>query len=148
MCGSYSWNFHNTQGGVGKVGVTTESAVQQLFVDKRSIGSVDSATGRFTAVKTVNNTSAVIPANGIAAQILASNSRLLYDGGLTMLVEDNPTRFFGRWRKATIAPLGVSTLIQRFTLDVTTGLCNLTFGAPAHLGPQDLITLLRAGTPA
>lgn len=142
---SHLWSFTNTSGVQGGAGQAGGDENHVVFLDKTTLGSINESTGRFTYVKTVNNTSAVWPGPGIAAQILAANSRLLWEGGCTVLLEDDPTRFFGLARKATIASLSASTVIQRFTLDVATGLCDLTFGAPTHLGPQDLITLLRAG---
>jgi hypothetical protein len=137
------WDFIGINGSAGH----NYAAGRVPFIDVRTIGTVDSTTGRFTHVKTVDNASATMPEAGIAAQILESNSRLLFDGGLTLLVDDNPGRFFGRFRRALVAPLGVTTIIQRFTLDVATGLADLTFGAPTHLGPQDLLSLYRAGKP-
>jgi hypothetical protein len=140
------WTFVTPAGLSGYAEQGSGDANRAIFLDTRTLGAIDSSTGRFTYVKVVNNTSTTIPAAGIAAQILAANSRLLYDGGVTLLADDDPTQFFGRYRKATINPLGVATTIQRFTLDVSTGLIDLVFGTPTHLGPQDLITLLRAGT--
>lgn len=140
------WDFVNFAGSAGFASTNVSGTYYRvIFLDTRTLGSINASTGQFTHVKTVNNNSAVLPGPGIAAQILAANSRLLWEGGCTVLLEDDPTRFFGLARKATIASLSASTVIQRFTLDVATGLCDLTFGAPTHLGPQDLITLLRAG---
>lgn len=142
----HRWDFTNFSGAAAHSQQDSGYATQ--WIDNDSIGAIDSATGRFQVVITVSNNSAAVPAAGIAAQILAANSRLLWEGGCTVLLEDTPTRFFGLNRKATVAALGASTVVQRFTLDTASGLCDLTFGAPTHLGPQDLITLLRAGSPA
>ena len=139
------WDFTNTSGQSGYASQATGDGNQIVFLDTRTLGSVNSTTGRFTYVRTVSNSSLETPAPGIAAQILAANSRLLYDGGVTLLLEDSPERFFGLNRKAVVSSPSASTVIQRFTLDVATGLADLTFGAPVHLGPQDLISLYRAG---
>ena len=139
------WDFTNTSSQVGYADQSSGEGSQIVFLDIRTLGSVNSTTGQFTHVRTVNNSSTEIPAPGIAAQILVANSRLLYDGGVTVLLEDNPARFFGLNRKAVVSSPSASTIIQRFTMDVATGLADLTFGAPVHLGPQDLISLYRAG---
>lgn len=115
-----------------------------ICVDSRTIGSVNSSTGRFSFVKTVNNSSHELPSSGIAAQLLAANSRLLYEGRLTRLLDD-PSEFAGLNRKVLFTNLAVSALVQRLSYDTATGLADLTFGAPTHLGPQDLIALQRAG---
>lgn len=112
-----------------------------LFFDSRDVS------GEFTFTKTVTNSTVEPTPSGIAQKILAANSRLLHDGSLT-LAEANPATFFGRKRRIAISPMGVSTPVQSVDIDSATNRVGLSFGAPNHLGPQDLITLLRAGTHA
>lgn len=114
------------------------------FMDYRQAGAIDATTGRFTYIKTVNNTTVKLPDEGIAAQVLEANNRLLYDGQLTRHLGD-PSLFAGLNRRAFFTNLGVSTVIQRLSFDTASGMADLTFGAPTHLGPQDLIALQRAG---
>jgi hypothetical protein len=124
---------------------TPDGTVYRIpFVDDRTVGAINSSTGRFDHVKTVDNSSAVLPEAGIAAQLLAANNRLLYEGRLTRLLDD-PSDFAGLNRKVLFTNLAVSALVQRLSYDTATNLADLTFGAPTHLGPQDLIALQRAG---
>lgn len=138
------WHFKNTSGADGYA-YTSQYNDYIVWVDIQTLQAVNTTNGRFTFIKTVNNSTNGMPPVGIAAQILAANSRLLTEGSLTVKSESNPGLFFGLSRKAVITSPACATVIQRFTLDVATGMSELTLGAPTHLGPQDLISLYRAG---
>ena len=143
LASAYRWDFTNTNGLVGDARQSTTDAHRVLWIDTRTVGAVNSATGEFNYMKAV--TSSIPTPSGIAAQILAANSRLLWEGGATVRRYDAPLLFLGLARRLHISTLEADTVIQRTTIDTATGQVDLTFGAPTHLGPQDLIALQRAG---
>lgn len=85
---------------------------------------------------------------GIAAAVLSRFSALRYDGGVTVLVEDDPSVIlaaYGGPQKIGFSSPAFSSLIQSRVVTASTGLADLAFGTPQHLGPQDLLALYRAG---
>lgn len=138
---TYGWEYTNTNGLSGSVPQLSAGS-RMLWIDTRTLGSVNSATGQFNYMMAA--ISCTPTPYGIAAQLLAANSRLLYEGRLTRLLDD-PSVFAGLNRKVLFTNLAVSALVQRLSYDTATNLADLTFGAPTHLGPQDLIALQRAG---
>lgn len=138
---TFNWTgFSNGTGDTGNY----EHPYGVVFIDTTSIGSVNASTGHFLFTRTVNNSSAEIPPQGIAAQILAANSRLLWDGAASVRRENAAQMFLGLKRRVSIPKAGAETVVQRVSIDVSTGQVDLVFGAPQHLGPQDLISLYRA----
>lgn len=119
-------------------GAHTITASNVLFVDPSNFSN-----GVFSKTVSTNNISTP---SGVAGQYLSANSRLLHDGRLSLSLVESPTTFFGLYRRISIQPLGITTPIQRLTFDTATDTADITFGAPNHLGPQDYISLLRAGT--
>lgn len=95
--------------------------------------------------KTVN-TSTVPERPNIAYQLFLANNRLLHDGSLTVGAADPLDLFAGRRRKAVLSPVAVTTPIQRVVVDYYRKTAECTFGAPEHLGPQDLIALAKAAS--
>ena len=142
----FSFNWQGFSDGNGNTGYydcyDPERGV--IFIDTTSIGSVNASTGHFLFTRTVNNSSAEIPPQGIAAQILAANSRLLWDGDCSVRRENAAQMFLGLKRRVSIPKAGAETVVQRVSIDAATGQVDLVFGAPQHLGPQDLISLYRA----
>lgn len=138
-----TFNWTGFSNGTGDTG-SYEHPYGVVFIDTTSIGSVNATTGHFLFTRTANNSSAEIPPQGIAAQILAANSRLLWDGAATVRREAAAQMFLGRKRRVSIAKVGAETVVQRIAIDAATGQVDLVFGAPQHLGPQDLISLYRA----
>lgn len=131
-----TWNnFYQFQYPVGEHTITADNV---LFVNPSNFSN-----GVFTKTVSTNNISTP---SGVAAQYLSANSRLLHDGRLSLSLVESPTTFFGLYRRISIQPLGVTAPIQRLTFDTSTDTADITFGAPNHLGPQDYISLLRAGT--
>lgn len=96
--------------------------------------------------KTVSDNSLESIPSSIATSILAANSTLFHDGSVKLFSQEAPLLFFGTSRRVTISGVNVTTPVQRVVYDVSTDTYNLELGAPSHLGTQDLIALLRAGT--
>ena len=85
---------------------------------------------------------------GLAAAIYAAVSTLQYDGALT-LVESECTRPLSVGNRlhlsgALTAWATMGAIVQRCRLDIDVGTTQIEFGPPAHLGVDDLLTLLRA----
>lgn len=120
-----------------------------FWIDYRDVNP--DSNGDFNYLKEVQNNSYSMP-SGIAASLLSANSRLLYDGRATVNVQSDPGAFFGKKRRAVVtvqhgAKVDVYNItpIQSVVLNAESGTARLTFGSPAQLGPQDIISLYRAG---
>jgi hypothetical protein len=87
------------------------------------------------------------PAN-FATQLYNGRSAVPYDGSLQIEEEEcSGTHVPGRLFNVTGGRaewLTMNTLIQSATEDIENGRTSISFGSPAHLGPDDLLYLLRA----
>ena len=111
-----------------------------LWLDSRDVGT----SSFFNWSKTVTNQQSdpIVP---VAHTLLAAQSRLMHDGRLVRKY-DNPLEVFsGLRRKLQLTPVEVATVAQRIIIDWFSRTTDITFGAPEHLGPQDLISLIKAG---
>ena len=84
---------------------------------------------------------------GVAAALYASVSVLHYDGSL-QLIGAAPSTAYRPGKKLNIANgraewASMNAIIQTCTLDAATGATTIVFGPPKHLGPDDMVSLLR-----
>lgn len=141
----FIWNYTNTAGQVGRIeNHEVLPDVWPVFLETSTLGTVDPESGEFTKTMTIENDTVESPIPVIADKILATFSRLFYDGGFSIYLEDFPGTFFGLGRRVAVSPGGFAETVQRFTLDSKTGVATVSFGVPNHLGPQDLLALYRA----
>lgn len=110
-------------------------------------GSSGLSGGTISGSRTVDEGDYEAAPSGLAAEILAENSRLLWDGNLN-LVQSNPAQFGGLKRLLSISPNSISSPIQRLSIDPLTMQTDISIGTPDHLGPQDRLLLRRANTPS
>lgn len=139
-----NWDFTNTAGQVGYNRNIVAATGHTVFANPADCGAINATTGRFTKIVTVDNTSAELPAPGIAVSLLAANDTLVYEGTIRTL-RHAPPAFGATNRTITLQGIGVASIIQRTVFRSESGEINLTLGTPKHLGPQDLIALQRAG---
>jgi len=88
-----------------------------------------------------------VPAD-VAAKLYESWSELQYDGQI-ILVEEEVSGNFSPGRKLNLsggepAWASMNALVQQVDEDVDEGRTTITIGPPRHLGPDDLVTLLRS----
>lgn len=139
------WNFKNTQDYYGYFHAHPDDPLSQpLFIDQTSIPKEDPTTGKVTIVRTTGENTVEVPAPGIAAAILAANSRLFYDGGLSLPLSD-PSIFGGLSRRVNVQPNVFSAPIQRLVISSSSEYIDIQFGVPHHLGPQDILSLYKLG---
>ena len=83
---------------------------------------------------------------GIAAAILSAYSTLQHEGRVSCSAEASPLAVLGslHGRRKLVLPTFDAT-IQRLTYTASTNMADIDFGPPVHLGPQDILSLLRAG---
>lgn len=86
--------------------------------------------------------------SGLAAALYAAWSQLQYEGQITLLEEDpagvaNPGRKLN-FSNGLSAWASMNAMIQQVTESVDDGRTTITFGPATHLGPDDLVALLRA----
>lgn len=143
MTCSVNWsNFYQIQ---PPNGVKNYAASNILFVQNMGSGNT------FDWSKTVTTVPPSPFTPGIAATILAANSRLLYDGSYTMRMPadypmENVLRYFHSVRVVELQNFNnAATPIQRVRVDWFARSYSVEMGAPEHLGPQDLIALAKAG---
>jgi len=85
---------------------------------------------------------------GVAAAVYAAWNQLQYDGNMS-LTEDEVSGNIIPGRKLNITGgraswASMAALVQQITENVDTGQTAITIGPARHLGPDDLVTLLRA----
>jgi hypothetical protein len=99
--------------------------------------------GTYTTTSTVS-TGEDVP-TGLAQRIYEAVSVLQYEGTVTWVAEECPAVGFGllNLTGGRAAWESMAALIQGVSLEIETGRTTVTFGPPAHLGPTDLVELLR-----
>jgi hypothetical protein len=82
---------------------------------------------------------------GLAQRIYEAVSVLPYEGAVTWVAEECPEVGFGllNLTGGRAAWTTMAALIQQVSQEIETGRTTVTFGPPAHLGPTDLVELVR-----
>lgn len=136
LSANIEWTFthasHPTNGG------TFEG--EQLFVYKTG------GNGYISGTRDITEGVVEAAPTGIASALLAVYSVLQYEGRVTVSAEASPLAILGslHGRRKLVLP-DFDATIQRLTYTASTNLADIDFGPPVHLGPQDVLTLLRAG---
>lgn len=83
---------------------------------------------------------------GLAQQLYAAAGELHFEGGVTLTDRECPVFALGKALNLTGGRAewaSMRALVQSIDLDIDAGKTQLRFGPPTHLGPDDLIELLR-----
>jgi|GEM_PF-5069431 hypothetical protein len=104
------------------------------------------SSGNKTGSRYIIEGTAETPPTGIAAAVLSAHGRLQWEGTVSVQFDSPGELFSGTGLKRNIhfrKPY-VDSPIQRMVFKASTNVCDLAFGPPTHLGPQDRLTLFRA----
>lgn len=115
-----------------------------------SINTTSAATGEYTQAQSVQ--AGEVPPVGLAQFLYDALSVLEYEGNVSLgaieLPAEGSTDAIGIGDRLSISGLrsewaDMAAMVQEVSEDITTGQRSIRFGPPQHLGPRDLVELLR-----